>query len=76
MAGAQDPYVRDLLRQATGVVSVSLALPRFAPFVADEDDSAKDKLKAAKAFLRDIAIRRAKLGWRSTPHVSEAQSPR
>ncbi|MCC7123222.1 MAG: hypothetical protein IT178_00120 [Acidobacteria bacterium] len=61
LAGTVDPYVRDLLLQATGVAAVSLDLPRFLPFEPDPNESKKDQLKAAKAYAKDRAIARAKL---------------
>jgi hypothetical protein len=61
LAGAQDPYVRDLVLQATGVVGVSLPLARFLPFVADPDDSKKDQLKAAKRHAKERAKAAARL---------------
>jgi hypothetical protein len=61
LAGAQDPYVRDLLIQATGVVTVSLAQPRFLPFTPDPDDSKKEQLKAAKQAAKDRAKDLARL---------------
>lgn len=59
--GALDPYVRDLLLQATGVVSASLELPRNPTFAADPDDTKKEQLAAAKAAAREAAINDAKV---------------